>query len=480
MFNVNELLAGSGRGRTHVHFVGICGTAMAGVAAELHGQGVCVTGSDSAAYPPTSTFLESRGVTVFAGFRAEALDPAPDLVVVGNVVSRGNPEVEAVLDRGMPYCSLPELLRWGFLPGKKCLVVTGTHGKTTTSALCAWVLHASGRDPSWLIGGVPVDLEQGVRFGGGEAFVIEGDEYDTAFFDKRAKFLHYQPRILVLNNLEFDHADIYDGMEDIRRSFGHLMRTVPGSGRVVANADDPEVVRLAGAAPCPVVSYSVRDSSADWFGQVSSGMIRARRPDGSTLELVHELVGAHQGWNILAGCAALELLGVSPAELKRAVASFRGVKRRAELRGEVAGIRVYDDFAHHPTAIRGTLEGFRELDPGRRIWAVVEPRSNTMRRRVFQTDLAASFDAADGVWLREVPDPEKVPPDERLDVGRLARDLVARGIPARSFPDAGAIIADLLPELGEGDLVVVLSNGGFEGIHERLLQGLARHHGEAR
>jgi UDP-N-acetylmuramate: L-alanyl-gamma-D-glutamyl-meso-diaminopimelate ligase len=209
-------------------------------------------------------------------------------------------------------------------------------------------------------------------------------------------------------------------------------------------------------------------------------MIRARGRDGSILELEHELVGAHQGWNILAGCAALEFLGVSPAELRRAAASFRGVKRRAELRGEVAGIRVYDDFAHHPTAIRGTLEGFRELYPHRRIWAVLEPRSNTMRRRVFQTDLAASFDAADGVWLREVPNPEKVPAGERLDVGRLARDLVAKGIAARSFPDAGAILADLLPGLAEGDLVVVLSNGGFEGIHERILQGLAGHDGEAR
>jgi len=393
---------------------------------------------------------------------------------VGNAISRGNPEVEAVLDRGLPYCSLPELIRWAFLPGKSSLVVTGTHGKTTTSALCAWALESSGRDPSWLVGGVPLGLDQGFHLGGGDAFVLEGDEYDTAFFDKRSKFLHYQPRVLVLNNLEFDHADIFDDLEAIRRSFRHLLRTVPASGRVVANWDDPEVRALAGSAPCPVVRYAREDPGAEWHGEGAAGQLRVRGPGGRVLEFSHGLIGVHQPWNLLAAVAALAELGLEDRELERAVGSFRGVKRRAELRGEVGGVLVYDDFAHHPTAIRGTLEGFRERYPDRRLWAVVEPRSNTMRRQVFQEALAAAFDAADRVCLREVPNPGKVATEERLDVGRLARELDGRGVQARAFPDAPAIVDYLLAHLRSGDVVAVLSNGGFEGLHDRLLEGLER------
>jgi len=470
MVNREWLMPGGGPAR--VHFLGICGTAMAGVAAELHARGGLVTGSDQAAYPPMSTFLESRGVRVFSGYRAENLEPAPDLVVVGNAVSRGNPEVEALLDRGLRCCSLPELLRWAFLPGKKSLVVAGTHGKTTTSALCAWGLRCAGLDPSWLVGGVPVDLEQGFRVGGGEAFVLEGDEYDTAFFDKRAKFLQYQPRVLILNNLEYDHADIYEDMGALRRSFRQLLRIVPRTGAVIANLDDDEVRSLAAEAPCPVVSYSARDPESDWYGEAAPGRVRVRGPRGQRLELGHGLVGAHQTWNLLAAVAALDVFGVAPEQVEQAVSSFRGVKRRAELRGEAGGVRVYDDFAHHPTAIRGTLEGFRDRYPDRRIWAVVEPRSNTMRRRVFQDALVSSFDAADGVWFREVPNPEKVPEAERLDVERLALQISERGVPARAFPDAAAIVEDLAPRLAEGDVVAVLSNGGFEGIHDRILGAL--------
>ncbi len=477
MFNLSELIT-RGSSPLHFHFLGICGTAMAGVAAELHRRGARVTGSDEAVYPPMSTFLGAAGVPVAAGYREENLDPRPDLLVVGNAISRGNPELEAALDRGLPRCSLPELIRWAFLPGKTSVVIAGTHGKTTTAALCAWALEACGREPSWLVGGVPLGLGAGFRFGAGEAFVLEGDEYDTAFFDKRSKFLHYEPRILVLNNLEFDHADIFEDLEGIRRSFRHLLRTVPRSGRVVANWDDPEVRALASSSPCPVVRYSRRESCdgegpVEWRGQVSPGRVRARGPGGRALDLSHELVGAHQPWNLLAAAAALGELGLSDAEIEGAVATFRGVKRRAELRGEAAGVRVYDDFAHHPTAIRGTLEGFRERYPGRRLWAVAEPRSNTMRRRVFQEALADAFGAADRVCLREVPDPEKVPEAERLDVGRLAVALTARGVPAQDFPDAGAIIAHLVPRLAPGDIVAVLSNGSFENLHDRLLEALA-------
>jgi len=421
-----------------------------------------------------STFLSDCGVAVAAGYRTSNLEPAPSLVVVGNALSRGNPEVEAVLDRGLPYCSLPELIRWAFLPGRTSLVVTGTHGKTTTSALCAWALRRAGRDPSWLVGGVPVDLERGFHLGEGSAFVLEGDEYDTAFFDKRSKFLHYQPRLLILNNLEFDHADIFEDLEAIRRSFRHLLRTVPASGRIVANRDDGEVAALAAGAPCPVVWYSARDPAADWYGQVRGEGVEVRGPGGVRLDLRHGLIGAHQVWNLLAAAAALTEASLGPGEVEEAVAAFRGVKRRAELRGEVSGVRVYDDFAHHPTAIRGTLEGFRHRYPDRRVWAVFEPRSNTLRRRVFQEALAGAFDPADAVCLREVPNADKVRPEERLDVGQLARAVRERGRPAEVFPDAPAIVGYLLPRLRSGDVVAVLSNGGFEGIHGLLLEGLGR------
>jgi UDP-N-acetylmuramate: L-alanyl-gamma-D-glutamyl-meso-diaminopimelate ligase len=473
VFNILKESSGKRNQTMHLHFIGVCGTAMAAVAAELHRRGVRVTGSDQAVYPPMSTFLAEAGVRVLDGFRAENLEPGPDLVVVGNAVSRGNPEVEALLDRRLPYCSLPEFLHWEFLAGKESVVVSGTHGKTTTAALCAWLLRSAGRDPSWFIGGVPVDLGRGFHLGGGAPFVLEGDEYDTAFFDKRAKFLHYAPRVLLLNNLEYDHADIYDDLEAIRRSFRQLLRLVPRSGLIVANVDDPEVRALLLDAPSAVVTYSVSDESADWFGAAQGDRLLVRGPAGSRLELRHHLVGRHQCWNLLAATAAAAWFGVDAAQLEAAAASFRGVKRRAELRGEAWRVPVYDDFAHHPTAIRSTLEGFRDRFPERRIWALVEPRSNTMRRRIFQAALSDAFGAADEVCLRAVPNPEKVTGAGMLDVERLAADLRERGTSACVLPDAAAIAAHVLAGLRPGDVIVVMSNGGFEGIHDRLLQELA-------
>jgi UDP-N-acetylmuramate: L-alanyl-gamma-D-glutamyl-meso-diaminopimelate ligase len=457
---------------THVHFVGVCGTAMAGVAAELKARGVRVTGSDDAVYPPMSTFLAEAGVPVARGYRAENLEPAPGLVVIGNAVSRGNPEVEAVLDRSLRYCSLPELLRWALLPGKESVVVTGTHGKTTTSALCTWILRSAGLDPSWLVGGIPVGLDKGFHLGSGSPFVLEGDEYDTAFFDKRSKFLQYAPRVVVLNNLEYDHADIYEDLEAIRRSFRHLLRVVPRSGLVVANLDDPEVRALLPLAPCPVVTYAVGDPSADWRGRVSTGRLSVRGPAGRQLELTHGLVGRHQAWNLLAAVAVADRFGLADGVIASSIGSFPGVKRRAELRGEAWGVRVYDDFAHHPTAIAGTLEGFRDRYPHQKIWALVEPRSNTMRRRVFQDALATAFGAADQVCLRDVPQADKIPEAERLDVALLAAEVASRGVSAAVFPDAAAIVDFVIPRVAPGDVVVVLSNGGFEGIHDLLLAAL--------
>ncbi len=473
MFNqTKHVFPGALKGR-RFHFLGICGTAMASVAVELHRLGAEVSGSDQGVYPPMSTVLARAGIPVADRFDPANLDPAPDWVVVGNAVSRGNPELEAVLDRGLARCSLPELVEWAFLPGRRCLVVAGTHGKTTTSALCAWVLEQAGTRPSWLVGGVPRGLEGGFRVGEGEWFVLEGDEYDTAFFDKRPKFVHYRPWVLVLNNLEYDHADIYPDMEHLRRAFEQGVRIVPRSGALVANADDPEVMALAAGAPCRVVTYSAGGNPADWTARPGpAGTVEVEGPGGAAMRLEHSLVGSHQPWNLLAAAASLAFAGVSPEVFCRAVSTFPGVRRRAELRGEARGVSVYDDFAHHPTAIRTTLEGFRDRFPDRRIWAVVEPRSNTMRRRVFQEALVGCFHAADRVCLRSVPNPDKVPPDERLDVDRLARDLRRRGIEARWFSDASGIVAHVAERAEPGDVVVVLSNGGFEHIHDRLLAAL--------
>lgn len=456
-----------------VHFIGICGTAMASVAAELHGRGVLVTGSDKAAYPPMSDFLAERGVKVFEGYDEGNLSHGPELVVAGNAVSRGNPEVEALLDRGtMNFCSLPELIERSFLPGRSPVVVTGTHGKTTTTALTTWILSRAGLDPSWLIGGVPSGLPGGFHLGGGQPFVLEGDEYDTAFFDKRPKFIHYRPRVLILNNLEYDHADIYPDLERIREVFRHLMRIVPRTGLVVANADDPEVVELAKLAPCRVETYTLGDVKADWKGVSSPGKLSVAGPGGYRAELTHTLVGGHQGWNLLAALAASASFGVDAEKAARAVADFAGVKRRAEKVGEAGGVTVFDDFAHHPTAIKSTLAGFRALFPGRRIIAAVEPRSNTMRRKIFAESLPGAFADADAVLLRAVPDAEKVPDGQLLDVGEVARRTSEAGIPASVFPDAGAIIEKIAAEARKGDVVVILSNGGFEGIHKRLLAAL--------
>lgn len=443
---------------------------MASVAAELHLRGVAVTGSDKAAYPPMSTYLASHGVKVFEGYDAANLAHRPELVVTGNAVSRGNPEVEALLDDGgINFCSLPELIERSFLPGKRPLVVTGTHGKTTTTALATWILKEAGLDPSWLIGGLPADLDGGFRLAGGLPFVLEGDEYDTAFFDKRPKFIHYRPQVLVLNNLEYDHADIYPDIERIREVFRHLLRIVPRSGLIVANADEPEIAALLPLAPCRVETYSVRGAKADWQGVSEPGRLLVTGPEGYSAVVNHTLVGTHQGWNILAALAACRSYGVGPECAQKAVASFRGVKRRAEKVGEAGGITVFDDFAHHPTAIASTLAGFRALFPDRKLWVAVEPRSNTMRRRVFAESLPKSFTDADFVLMRQVPDPGKVPDGQLLDVESIVAAICASGKPAWAFPDADAIVAHLVDKAAPGDVVVVLSNGGFEGIHKKLL-----------
>ncbi|MBI4553786.1 MAG: UDP-N-acetylmuramate:L-alanyl-gamma-D-glutamyl-meso-diaminopimelate ligase [Candidatus Latescibacteria bacterium] len=449
---------------------------MGALAVMLKSQGHHVTGSDRDVYPPMSTVLERQGIPVSQGFDPAHLEPAPDLVVIGNAVSRGNPEAEAVLDRKTRYLSMPEALKEFFLWGKRSLVVTGTHGKTTTTALLAWTIDRAGLDPSAIIGGVPVDWETGAKLGQGEYFVLEGDEYDSAFFDKRAKFLHYLPEIVVINNIEFDHADIYGSLDEIVLAFKRLINLIPRNGLLVANGDDPAVRSLLSGAFCPVHTFG--------FGLDARWAARDIRvsPAGTGFEVLDDgrsrgqvsvpLYGEHNVQNTLAVIAVADAIGLSWKTTSDNLRSFPGVKRRLEVRGVVNGVTVYDDFAHHPTAVDVTLRALRAAYPAARIWAVFEPRTATTIRRVFQDAYGRAFDAADRVVLAPVFNPHKAPEDNRLSIERLIADLRQRGKDAIQLPDIPAIVEHLAERTQPGDHVVFMSNGGFGGIHERFLGAL--------
>ncbi|MBG88350.1 MAG: UDP-N-acetylmuramate:L-alanyl-gamma-D-glutamyl-meso-diaminopimelate ligase, partial [Verrucomicrobiales bacterium] len=369
-----------------VHFTGICGTAMASAAAAMKERGFVITGSDQNVYPPMSTFLEQQGIEVMSGYRAENVAHNPDLVVIGNAISRGNEEAEEVLDQRMRYCSMAELLKEFFIRGKRSLVVAGTHGKTTTTSLLAWVFEHNGHSPSFLIGGIPGNLGQGARFNDSDWFIIEGDEYDTAFFDKRSKFVHYLPEVCILNNLEFDHADIFENLAAIQKSFSHLIRLVPRNGLLLANGDEPNLAPLIENAPCPVSRFGIGEGNDLRAGQLEL------RADDSSFELGGEhytvpMVGELNVRNALAVAACARHCGLTREQIQSAFDSFVGIKRRMDIRGESGGITVIDDFGHHPTAIRETLKALRIKYGGRKIHAVFEPRSNTTRRNIFQQDL---------------------------------------------------------------------------------------------
>ena len=468
----------------HVHILGVCGTFMGGIAAIAKAAGHRVTGSDRNVYPPMSTQLAALGIDVVEGFDAAQLDPAPDVVVVGNVMSRGVPVIEALLERGIPYESGPEWLARHVLGERWVLGVAGTHGKTSTSSMLAWILEYAGLSPGFLIGGVPVDFGISARLGESPFFVIEADEYDTAFFDKRAKFVHYRPRTVILNNLEFDHADIYPDVAAIERQFHHLVRTVPPSGLIVAHAGDPHLRTVldmgcwsrhetfaAAAFGAKAGDAAVESDAPLWSAQLS-----VAQGDGSQFE-VHcgsecvgavqwGLLGRHNVDNALAAIAAARHAGVPPEVSCAALKEFRGVKRRLELRGEVRGVRVYDDFAHHPTAIATTLEGLRRKVGAARIVAVLEPRSNTMRLGVHRDTLAASLKAADEVWLY-------TPADLGWDGAAVVAELGTRGRLAREI---GTLATDLAATLRDGDHALIMSNGGFGGLHDRLLTALQEKH----
>jgi UDP-N-acetylmuramate: L-alanyl-gamma-D-glutamyl-meso-diaminopimelate ligase len=461
-----------------VHFIGVAGTAMATLAAMLKARGYDVQGSDHGVYPPMSDFLLREGIRVLDGYRAEHITADLDSVVVGNAISRGNPELEEVLDRKIRYRSLPEVIRDEFLWSARSIVIAGTHGKTTTTAMSGWLLTAGGLDPTMLVGGIAANFDGSYRLGAGRDFVIEGDEYDTAFFDKTAKFLKYLPDIVVVGNLEYDHADIYADMETLRVAFRRLLMLVPRNGLVILGTDSPEAGRLAEFARSRVETFGL-SAGADWrataisrSGNVCRFDVSCRDERFGQFEL--PLYGSHNVKNALAALAVGRAAGLPPDSLRRALAEFKGVRRRLELRGVARGVSVYDDFAHHPTAILETLNAVRSAHPADRIWAVFEPRSATSCRRIFQADFAKAFvdSGADETILAPVFR-STLPEAERLSVDELVHDVAKAGRHARCLPDVDAIVATIAREARPGDLVVIMSNGGFGGIHGRLLDALA-------
>jgi len=443
---------------------------MGSVAAAMRDNGFVVTGQDDNIYPPMSTFLAEKGISITKGFAPEDI-PHADVIVIGNAMSRGNPAVEAVLNRKLYYLSLPETLKQFFLRGRHNLVVTGTHGKTTTTSLLTWIFENAGLAPSYLIGGIPANLGQGSCLRDSKYFILEGDEYDTAFFDKRSKFIHYLPELVIVNNIEFDHADIYKDLEEIKTSFRRLLNIVPSEGMVLLNADDPNCLDVAKKCPAPIVEVG--------FSENAGNHIRNPRHEGgvSSFELFGvrfevPLVGDFNIRNAAMAASAAHFYGVPVEKIREALAAFKGIKRRQEVRGTVGGITIIDDFGHHPTAIRETLAGLRRRYLGARLWAVFEPRSNTTRRAVFQHELPKAFAEADGVFIAQVARLDQLPPEERLNPERVVADIAAMGKPAFYEPTADEIVEKLKPLAQSGDVVVVFSNGGFDGIHQKLLERL--------
>ncbi len=460
----------------HYYLIGICGTAMASLAGLLRAKGHHVSGSDEHVYPPMSTMLESQGIPVATGFQASNLNPAPDLVVIGNAIPRGNPEVEYVLDARIPYTSAAAVLRDEFIRGRHSVVVAGTHGKTTTTSLMAWVLDRAGFAPSFLVGGVAENFGASYRWTDGSTFVIEGDEYDTAYFDKGPKFMHYMPDTAILNNVEFDHADIYADFDAIKLAFRRFVNLIPGRGTLIAGFDSPAVRELAAKAFCRVESFGIEEGAkwrAEAIGIQPDGMRFRVRVDGTAFgEYATPLAGNFNARNCLAVIAAAESMGADRETVRESLLSFRSVKRRMEVRAEVEGIRIVDDFAHHPTAVRETLQALRLRYPDDRLIAIYEPRSLTSRQRIFQHDYASAFVDADIAVIADLFEPSRYAEQDRLSTDELVSAIRERGTEAIFIPTADEIVWHLGPRLHRGDTVVVMSNGGFDGIHEKLVKAI--------
>ncbi len=456
----------------HIHLIGICGTAMASLAGMLQQRGFRVTGSDAASYPPMSDFLASLNISVSQPFSRNNLLPRPDLVIVGNAISRGNVELESVLDERIPFQSMAQLLYDEFLTGKERLVVAGTHGKTTTSSMLAWLFDHAGRSPGFLIGGIPENFGSSFALGSGGEFILEGDEYDTAFFDKGPKFQHYFPDAVILTSVEFDHADIYHNLDEVKTAFKRLVNLIPHRGILIAWDGHPNVDECVSHAFCRVERYG--------FGERSHWRITDVKYEAEVTRwrVVHDgnawgdfefpLAGEYNVLNATAAAAMAAHYGIAKEAIGAALKEFRSVKRRLEVKAEVHGITIIDDFAHHPTAIAQTLKAVRTRYPGRRLWAVLEPRSNTLRRKVFQHELAQSLSLADEVVLADVFKSEAIPEQERLDPTMVIADLKRNGKSARLLADANAITETIASQLQPGDVVAILSNGGFGGIYEKL------------
>lgn len=466
----------------HYHLIGICGTAMAALAGMLQARGHHVTGSDENVYPPMSKMLASLGIQVMPGYKAQHLDPAPDCVIVGNAIPRGNAEVETALDLKLLYRSQAEIVKEEFIRGRRSLVVAGTHGKTTTTSIAAWVLDQGGLDPTFLIGGVAQNFGVSFRVTPSDYFIIEGDEYDTAYFDKGPKFMHYLPEIAIVNNIEFDHADIYNDLAAVKLAFRRFMNLVPGNGRLIAGWDSEQVRDVVASMGkrlfTQLETFGTADdakwrlSEMDFSGELSKFTVTCKGKPWGKFET--PLIGDFNLLNCLAVIIAADTWGLSRDVIREALRSFKNVRRRAEIRGEERGVVVIDDFAHHPTAVRETLRGLRNRYESRRLVAVFEPRSWSSRLAVFQDDYANAFAAADYVVIANVFDSQKVgEKGKSLDTEKLIGDVSIDGKPAFALPDADAIIAHLLPQLREGDVVAIMSNGGFGGIHEKLLVALS-------
>jgi len=463
----------------HIHLLGIGGSAMAPLAGMLRERGFRITGSDSGVYPPASTLLSSLGISFHDSFHESHLQPHPDLVVVGNVICRGNPELEYVLDSSIPYFSMPRVLEEFFLPGKHSIVISGTHGKTTTTAITAWIFEVAGRRPNFLVGGVAENFGRSYGLGGGDEFILEGDEYETAFFDRGPKFFHYHPNDLIVTSLEYDHADIYPSFETYELAFRRLVNLVPRRGRVILWGDEeagPALRRAAEKAFCPVMTYGFGPRN-DWLagdllveGPVTR--FRAVCRGKEVAEVMLSAAGRHNVLNALAAIAVAHGRGIPRAAIEQALLSYRNVRRRMDVKGEVRGVLVVDDFAHHPTAIQATIEAARSRWPGRRLWAVLEPRSNSMRRKIFESVLPNALAAADRVVIGPVSRAAQLDDLERLSPAVVADAVRSAGKPAEVVPSADAIADHLVQEAVAGDLILIMSNGSFDGLCEKLLARL--------
>ena len=464
---------------THIHFSGICGTAMGAVASAMARKGYHVTGSDDNVYPPMSTFLQEEGIPVAQGYKPGNIPDDAELVVIGNAMSRGNAEVEAVLERGLRYMSLPEAMKEFFLWGKQNYVVTGTHGKTTTTSMLTWLMEDNGLNPSFMIGGIARNLGRGGRFTDSAFCVLEGDEYDTAFFDKRSKFLHYLPRVVIINNIEMDHADIYANVDEIKLSFKRLLRVVPRDGIVFLNADCPNCREVWEHAKSElrhcvrIVPVGIGDSAERKITDIEL------RPDGCSFTLEDErysipMVGEFNIRNAAMATCAARFAGLEPEQIRRSLQSFAGVARRQEIRGTVNGVTVVDDFAHHPTAISQAVQGLRQRFPKSRLWVLFDPRSNTMIRNLFQHELAQALCSADFVALSPVENFKKLTADQRLDEAALCAEIQAAGTDCYVGKSVDDLTAHVISRVHPGDVLLVMSNGGFGGIHSKLLTALAQ------